>query len=102
MIDQIIQTVKDAEEESGEFEDEEFEKLDPEEQRTRFLQRVLLDYLTVTSGEDDASTASARHFYIAQWYRDANAEITKQNGIEKPKTKKEKHEKRRSRRKIDS
>ena len=51
MIDQIIQTVKDAEEESGEFEDEEFEKLDPEEQRTRFLQRVLLDYLTVNGGE---------------------------------------------------
>ena len=51
MIDSIIQTVKDAEEESGDMEDEEFEKLDPEEQRTRFLQRVLLDYLTVTGGE---------------------------------------------------
>ena len=25
--------------------------LDPEEQRTRFLQRVLLDYLTVSGGE---------------------------------------------------
>ena len=51
MIDSIIQTVKDAEEESGELEDEEFEKLDPEEQRTRFLQRVLLDYITVNGGE---------------------------------------------------
>ena len=51
MIDSIIQTVRDAEEESGEVEDEEFEKLDPEEQRTRFLQRVLLDYLTVNGGE---------------------------------------------------
>ena len=51
MIDSIIQTVKDAEEESGEVEDEEFEQLDPEEQRTRFLQRVLLDYLTVNGGE---------------------------------------------------
>ena len=51
MIDSIIQTVRDADEESGEVEDEEFEKLDPEEQRTRFLQRVLLDYLTVNGGE---------------------------------------------------
>ena len=50
-IDSIIQTVKDAEEEHGEVEDEEFEKLDPEEQRTRFMQKVLLDYLTVTGGE---------------------------------------------------
>ena len=50
-IDQIIKTVKDAEEEHGEVEDEEFERLDPEEQRTRFMQKVLLDYLTVTGGE---------------------------------------------------
>ena len=50
-IDQIIQTVKDAEEEHGEVEDEEFERLDPEEKRTRFMQKVLLDYLTVTGGE---------------------------------------------------
>merc|ERR1719195_1331400 len=83
-IDSIIQTVKDAEEEDGEMEDDDFEKLDPEEKRTRFLQRVLLDYLAVTGGEDDTAAAGARHFYIAQWYRDANKEITKQNGIEKP------------------
>ena len=50
-IDSIIQTVKDAEEEDGEMEDDDFEKLDPEEKRTRFLQRVLLDYLAVTGGE---------------------------------------------------
>lgn len=54
-IDAIIQTVKDAEEEHGDIEDEEFDKLDPEEQRTRFLQRVLLDYLTVNSGEVNIS-----------------------------------------------
>ena len=35
----------------GLVEDEEFERLDPEEQRTRFMQKVLLDYLTVTGGE---------------------------------------------------
>ena len=59
-IDQIIQTVKDAEEEHGEVEDEEFERLDPEEKRTRFMQKVLLDYLTVTGGE-------VRTFFINQF-----------------------------------
>ena len=38
--------------------------------------------LTMFMFQEDASNAGARHFYIAQWYRDANAEITKQNGIE--------------------
>ena len=46
--------------------------------------------------QEDASTLSARHFYIAQWYRDANAEIQKQNtGLDKPK-RKDKHDKKRS------
>lgn len=49
-IDAIIQTVKEAEVEVGEEEDED-EELDEEEKRTRFLQRVLLDYLAVSGGE---------------------------------------------------
>jgi len=103
MIDTIIETVKEAESENGEvIEDPKFAKLDPEEQRTRFLQRVLLDYLTVSGGEDDPSTLSSRHFYISQWYRDANAEIKRQKGLDRPK-KREKQEKRKSRRgKADS
>jgi len=103
MIDSIIETVKEAESENGDvIEDPKFSKLDPEEQRTRFLQRVLLDYLTVSGGEDDPSTLSSRHFYISQWYRDANAEIKRQKGLDRPK-KKEKQEKRKSRRgKVDS
>ena len=49
--------------------------------------------------QEDASTLSARHFHIAQWYRDANAEIKKQNsGLEKPKKK----DKKRGRRRVDS
>ena len=45
---------------------------------------------------------SSRHFYISQWYRDANAEIKRQKGLDKPK-KKEKQEKRKSRRgRMDS
>eukprot|EP00092_Neocalanus_flemingeri_P012891 GFUD01013887.1.p1 GENE.GFUD01013887.1~~GFUD01013887.1.p1 ORF type:complete len:2166 (+),score=648.36 GFUD01013887.1:182-6679(+) len=103
MIDSIIDTVKEAESELGEvLEDPKFSKLDPEEQRTRFLQRVLLDFLTVSGGEDDPATQSSRHFYLSQWFRDANAEIQRQKGLEKPK-KKEKKEKRKSRRgKADS
>lgn len=46
---------------------------DKENERTIFLQRVLLDYLAVNSGEVDQAIMNARHFYIGQWYRDANA-----------------------------
>ena len=49
-IDAIIETVKEAEGEAGE-EEEEDEELEEEEKRTRFLQRVLLDYLAVNGGE---------------------------------------------------
>ena len=46
---------------------------DKEKERTIFLQRVLLDFLAVNSGEVDQAMMNARHFYIGQWYRDANA-----------------------------
>ena len=49
-IDAIIETVREAEGEAGE-EEEEDEELEEEEKRTRFLQRVLLDYLAVNGGE---------------------------------------------------
>ena len=49
-IDAIIETVREAEGEAGEEEEEE-EDLEEEEKRTRFLQRVLLDYLAVNGGE---------------------------------------------------
>ena len=42
--------MKEAEDEAGE-EVEEDEELEEEEKRTRFLQRVLLDYLAVNGGE---------------------------------------------------
>jgi cohesin loading factor subunit SCC2 len=59
---------QEAEAEYGEGEEEKvLDKLDPEERRTRFLQRVLLDYLTVTGGEEDANAMASRHFYISQW-----------------------------------
>lgn len=43
--------------------------LDEDEERTEFLQRVLLDYLAV-NGQKDQAWNCARHFYITQWYRD--------------------------------
>lgn len=43
--------------------------LDEDEERTEFLQRVLLDYLAI-NGQKDQAWNCARHFYITQWYRD--------------------------------
>nr|CAD7424434.1 unnamed protein product [Timema monikensis] len=79
-IDQIIQEIKS--EEQRELEEHGGDKklfrqektdLDPEEERTQFLQRVLLDYLAV-SGHNDQALTYARHFYLAQWYRDTTGE----------------------------
>jgi len=55
------------------------EELDPEEERTQFLQRVLLDYLAV-NGQSDQSLSFVRHFYIAQWYRDAASDTSRSSG----------------------
>lgn len=45
-------------------------KLDPEEERTEFLQKILLDFLAVNAQEENLIWDYARHFYLAQWYRD--------------------------------
>ncbi len=45
-----------------------------DEERTQFLQRVLLDYLAVKSLNDE-SQLFARHFYICQWYQDSLNEL---------------------------
>lgn len=44
-----------------------------DEERTQFLQRVLLDYLAVHVQKDEAHRY-ARQFYIAQWYKEACSE----------------------------
>jgi hypothetical protein len=69
-INSIIKSVRESEAESGlagSTEDQDDEVYEDEDKRTRFLQRVLLDYLTVTGGEEDPNTRSSRHFYISQW-----------------------------------
>lgn len=50
---------------------------DEEEERTMFLQRVLLDWLAVNSSSETA-LLHARHFCIGQWYREAYTEIMRQ------------------------
>ncbi|XP_050100628.1 nipped-B protein isoform X2 [Anopheles aquasalis] len=45
-------------------------QLDEEEERTEFLQKILLDFLAVNAHEGNVVWNHARHFYITQWYRD--------------------------------
>merc|ERR1711970_1641144 len=63
---------------------------------------VLLDYLTVNGGEDDPNTRSSRHFYISQWFRDANAEIKRSKGVDTKKKKKKESSSSRRRGRQDS
>lgn len=48
---------------------EEVPEVKDDEERTQFLQRVLLDYLAIRSTTEPA-LSHARHFYLAQWYQD--------------------------------
>ena len=70
----ISRSVRESEQETGSSaadgggaDDGGDDVFEDEDKRTRFLQRVLLDYLTVTGGEEDPNTKSSRHFYISQW-----------------------------------
>lgn len=69
---------------------------------SRFLQRVLLDYLAVNGGETDHATMNARHFYICQWYRDANASTKKAKKVKKTNQTNNNTKKNRKRRKDSS
>ncbi|XP_050736968.1 nipped-B-like protein isoform X1 [Eriocheir sinensis] len=77
---------------------------DEEEERTMFLQRVLLDWLAVNSSSETA-LLHARHFCIGQWYREAYTEIMrqKQGLLPQPRgSKSGSHNKRKRKRKDDS
>ncbi|KAK8753828.1 hypothetical protein OTU49_001786 [Cherax quadricarinatus] len=76
---------------------------DEEEERTMFLQRVLLDWLAVNSGSESA-LLHARHFFIGQWYREAFSEIMrqKQGPLPQPSARKSgSHNKKKRKRKAD-
>ncbi|XP_012262390.2 nipped-B-like protein [Athalia rosae] len=75
-IDQIIKDIKTEQQKDSEYDigkDKELIGMTEDEERTIFLQRVLLDYLAVNGTSGDA-LGYARHFYLAQWYRDTAVE----------------------------
>lgn len=63
--------------------------MDEDEERTEFLQRVLLDYLAI-NGQKDQAWNCARHFYITQWYRDMVVQPKSTSPTKKPKNKSKK------------
>lgn len=72
-IDQMIKDIKSEEMKDIDDENQTRKKqmeTNTEEERTQFLQRVLLDFLAINAQSDQAYR-HARHFYIAQWYKDA-------------------------------
>ncbi|XP_015608348.1 nipped-B-like protein B [Cephus cinctus] len=78
-IDQIIKDIKAEQQKDTDYDqikDKEIAGLSEDEERTLFLQKVLLDYLAV-NGTKDSALAYARHFYLAQWYRDCTMEKTR-------------------------
>ncbi|XP_011162690.1 nipped-B-like protein B [Solenopsis invicta] len=75
-IDQIIRDIKLEQQRDSDYDqikDKEIVGLSEDEERTVFLQKVLLDYLAV-NGTKDPALGYARHFYLAQWYRDCALE----------------------------
>ncbi|CAH1960755.1 unnamed protein product [Acanthoscelides obtectus] len=77
-IDQMIKDIRQEEMKDNEETSKSKKKNNTsytEEERTQFLQRVLLDFLSLNSQNDEAFR-HARHFYIAQWYKDAVTEKT--------------------------
>lgn len=77
-IDQIISDIKAEQQKDIDCEqmDRNITGLNEDEERTLFLQKVLLDYLAV-NGTKDSALGYARHFYLAQWYRDCTMEKTR-------------------------
>ncbi|KRF81724.1 nipped-B protein isoform X1 [Drosophila virilis] len=71
IIDSMIKSIKAEQEKEGDLPITNTKiELHPEEQRTEFLQKILLDFLAVNAQEENLIWDYARHFYLAQWYRD--------------------------------
>ncbi|XP_017763093.1 PREDICTED: nipped-B-like protein B [Eufriesea mexicana] len=89
-IDQIIKDIKIEQQKDSDYDqvkDKEIVGLSEDEERTVFLQKVLLDYLAV-NGTKDSALGYARHFYLAQWYRDCAVEKSKVGQIKNSPSKK--------------
>ncbi|CAH1153389.1 unnamed protein product [Phaedon cochleariae] len=78
-IDQMIKDIKQEEMKDSEEPTSKVKKknnsINSDEERGQFLQRVLLDFLSVNAQNDEAYKY-ARHFYITQWYKDCVNEKT--------------------------
>ncbi|CAH1393670.1 unnamed protein product [Nezara viridula] len=96
-IDQIIKEVQmeEMKDEEG-YAKGDIKPVENDEERTQFLQRVLLDYLAMR-GQQEPVLSHARHFYLAQWYQDNCVQISSSTS-KKPSKKKKKS----GRRKLDS
>ncbi|XP_035909136.1 nipped-B protein isoform X2 [Anopheles stephensi] len=70
-MDTLIRYIKIEQEKEGDepMRNSKFQ-LDEEEERTEFLQKILLDFLAVNAHEGNVVWNHARHFYLTQWYRD--------------------------------
>ncbi|XP_068630090.1 nipped-B protein [Battus philenor] len=68
-MDAVVRDIRAEEEKDSGHAQTATSGLDEDEERTEFLQRVLLDYLAI-NGQKDQAWNCARHFYITQWYRD--------------------------------
>ncbi|XP_071872073.1 nipped-B cohesin loading factor [Bombus fervidus] len=89
-IDQIIKDIKIEQQKDSEYDqvkDKEIVGLSEDEERTGFLQKVLLDYLAV-NGTKDSALGYARHFYLAQWYRDCALEKSRVGQVKNSPSKK--------------
>ena len=70
-MDELIKCIKTEQEKDGEdADDEKMFEIDAEEERTEFLQKILLDYLTLNSQEENPVWNHARHFYLTTWFYD--------------------------------
>ncbi|CAH4032029.1 unnamed protein product [Pieris brassicae] len=87
-MDAVIRDIRTEEEKDGSQAHTPSSGLDEDEERTEFLQRVLLDYLAI-NGQKDQAWNCARHFYITQWYRDMVVQ-PKASPTKKPKHKSKK------------
>lgn len=99
-IDQIIKEIKleEMKDDEGQVRGE-IKPIKDEDERTQFLQRVLLDYLAIR-GQNEPTLSHARYFYIAQWYNDiSNPQNAPQTSSPSKKVKKSK---KKSKRRVET
>ncbi|GBP81715.1 Nipped-B protein [Eumeta japonica] len=91
-MDAVMRDIRAEEEKDGGLTQSITTGLDEDEERTEFLQRVLLDYLAV-NGQKDPAWNYARHFYITQWFRDMIIQPKSPSPTKKSKNKSKKRHK---------